>query len=45
MAPRSPASPRDADDGIDVTLIRWMLSLSTEERLAVLQALSTALPS
>jgi hypothetical protein len=29
--------PRDADDGVDVTLIRWMLSLSPEERLAVLQ--------
>jgi len=24
-------------DGVDVTLIRWMLSLSFEERLAVLQ--------
>jgi len=32
-----PASPREADDGVDVTLIRWMLSLSPEERLAVLQ--------
>jgi hypothetical protein len=29
--------PRDLDDGVDVTLIRWMLSLSPEERLAVLQ--------
>jgi len=26
-----------ADDGVDVTLIRWMLSLSPRERLAVLQ--------
>jgi hypothetical protein len=25
------------DDGVDVTLIRWMLSLSQEERLDVLQ--------
>lgn len=25
------------DDGVDVTLIRWMLSLSPEERLAALQ--------
>ncbi len=25
------------DDGVDVTLIRWMLSLSPEERLDVLQ--------
>ena len=25
------------DDGVDLSLIRWMLSLSAEERLAVLQ--------
>ncbi len=41
LAGGDPASPRDADadadDGVDVTLIRWMLSLSPEERLAVLQ--------
>jgi hypothetical protein len=28
--------PSEPDD-VDVTLIRWMLSLSAEERLAVLQ--------
>jgi hypothetical protein len=32
-----PAPPREPDDDVDVTLIRWMLSLSPEERLAVLQ--------
>jgi hypothetical protein len=32
----APALPR-VDDGVDVSLIRWMLSLSAEERLAVLQ--------
>jgi hypothetical protein len=37
LATRDPALPRDAEDGVDVTLIRWMLSLSPEERLAVLQ--------
>jgi len=37
LAARDPAPPGDADDGVDVTLIRWMLSLSPEERLAVLQ--------
>jgi hypothetical protein len=37
LADRDPAPPRDPDDGVDVTLIRWMLSLSPEERLAVLQ--------
>lgn len=26
-----------SDDGVDLTLIRWMLSLSPEERLQVLQ--------
>ena len=25
------------DDGVDVTLIKWMLSLTASERLAVLQ--------
>ena len=35
---------RDAeDDGVDVTLIRWLLSLSVAERLAVLQAQATSL--
>ncbi|HWU87863.1 MAG TPA: hypothetical protein VN253_11340 [Kofleriaceae bacterium] len=29
--------PPPDDDGVDVTLIRWMLSLSPEERLDVLQ--------
>lgn len=31
-----PAPPPD-DDGVDVSLIRWMLSLSADDRLAVLQ--------
>jgi hypothetical protein len=37
LAARDPAPPGDVDDGVDVTLIRWMLSLSPDERLAVLQ--------
>lgn len=37
MAPRDPAPLIEPDDSVDVTLIRWMLSLSPEERLAVLQ--------
>jgi hypothetical protein len=37
MAPLDPTRPDDDDDGVDVTLIRWMLSLSPEDRLAVLQ--------
>jgi len=37
MAPRAPTPLSEPDDGVDVTLIRWMLSLSPEERLAVLQ--------
>jgi hypothetical protein len=32
-----PVLSHDADDDVDVTLIRWMLSLSPEEHLAVLQ--------
>lgn len=34
---KSASEPTPCDDGVDVTLIRWMLSLSPEERLAVLQ--------
>lgn len=29
--------PEPTDDGVDVTLIRWMLSLTWEQRLDVLQ--------
>jgi hypothetical protein len=36
VAARDQDLPSEPDD-VDVTLIRWMLSLSAEERLAVLQ--------
>ncbi len=29
--------PEYSEDGVDLTLIRWMLSLTPRERLAVLQ--------
>jgi len=32
-----------ADDGVDMTLIRWMLSLSPEERLQALQNAVTSM--
>ncbi|MBK8229966.1 MAG: hypothetical protein IPK72_05115 [Candidatus Eisenbacteria bacterium] len=35
--PRSAGVAGRADDGVDVTLIRWMLTLSPLERLQVLQ--------
>ena len=35
MLPES--APEYSDDGVDLTLIRWMLSLTPGERLAVLQ--------
>lgn len=37
--PNSGASdrPTHSPDGVDLTLIRWMLSLSLDERLEVLQ--------
>ena len=35
---RPPSSgPDDDDDGVDATLIRWMLSLTPAERLRVLE--------
>jgi hypothetical protein len=30
-------NPEYSDDGVDLTLIRWMLSLTPRERLEVLQ--------
>lgn len=45
--PDGRAAPRsegiDSPDGVDVTLIRWMLSLTPEERLRVLQERENAL--
>lgn len=35
---RSPEpTPAFSEDGVDLTLIRWMLSLSVEERLQLLE--------
>jgi hypothetical protein len=36
--PTPPADPDYGSDGVDLTLIRWMLSLTPRERLEVLQA-------
>ncbi|HUQ04819.1 MAG TPA: hypothetical protein VM261_20095 [Kofleriaceae bacterium] len=39
-SPAQPSEPGEldgVDDGVDVSLIRWMLSLTPAERLAVLQ--------
>jgi tripartite-type tricarboxylate transporter receptor subunit TctC len=33
----APALPTYNEDGVDLTLIRWMLSLTPQERLQVLQ--------
>ena len=35
--PERPSVPPPDDEGVDVSLIRWMLTLSPEERLEVLQ--------
>lgn len=37
-AERSGDLDEELEDGVDVTLIRWMLSLSPEQRLDVLQS-------
>jgi hypothetical protein len=36
-APESEDEPTYTEDGVDVTLIRWMLSLTPTERLQTLQ--------
>lgn len=41
--PEAPSLHPEADDGIDVTLVRWSLSLTPQERLDVLQANADAL--
>jgi hypothetical protein len=35
--PFSSQPPTHGEDGVDLTLIRWMLSMTPAERLAVLQ--------
>jgi len=35
---REPERPDYSDDGVDLTLIRWMRSLAPAERLQVLQS-------
>ena len=47
---RAPAGSAEQDrvrspEGVDLTLIRWMLALTPEERLRVLQERETALES
>lgn len=37
MTPDDPIELAHGEDGVDLTLIRWMLSLSPAERLEVLQ--------
>ena len=37
------AEPAYSEDGVDLTLIRWMLSLTPAERLGVLQSAVTAI--
>ena len=39
----SPASSTTSDDGVDLTLIRWMLGLSSVERLMALQGFADSL--
>ncbi len=42
-SPDGEQRPTHAPDGTDLTLIRWMLSLSPEERLEVLESGSDSL--
>ncbi|MGO4880321.1 MAG: hypothetical protein ACLP59_05805 [Bryobacteraceae bacterium] len=43
MESESQAEEREvSEDGVDLTLIRWMLSLTTAERLQVLQGFANS---
>jgi hypothetical protein len=37
MEDQRPANPEYSPDGVDVSLIRWMLSMTPAQRLATLQ--------
>lgn len=37
VQPAVPGRPASTEDGVDITLIRWMLSLTPRQRLLVLQ--------
>lgn len=37
--PANPTLPTHSEEGVDLTLIRWMLSLTPAERLEVLQSI------
>jgi len=39
----APSLPTHSPDGVDLTLIRWMLSLTPRERLQVVQQRATAI--
>ena len=41
--PSTDSNATGRDDGVDVTLIRWMLMLTPKQRLAVLQAAAASL--
>ncbi len=43
VSTNDPPVPGPDDDGVDVSLIRWMLSLSADERLAVLQGFTDSI--
>jgi hypothetical protein len=38
-----PAQPEYDENGVDLTLIRWMLDMTPAERLATLQSFANAL--
>ena len=43
--PATGSEPSHSPDGVDLTLIRWMLSLTPAERLRVVEANARALSS
>jgi hypothetical protein len=43
--PEPAAEPAYSEDGVDLTLIRWMLSLTPGERLNVLETAMESLPA
>ena len=43
MAHRHPPEPDENEDGVDLTLIRWMLSLTPAERVEHIESVARSL--
>lgn len=43
MGAKRTREPRESDEGVDLTLVRWMLSLTPAERVRTIEEMARAL--